>query len=80
MKLSNKEGVFKHLRLNRITAIVPPLKRTKNDARGRDRVEKYREIVAGLELPARHQRTLERADSYPNSNWRLIVRDCSLFC
>ena len=79
MKLSNKEGVFKHLRLNRITAIVPPLKRTKNDARGRDRVEKYREIVSGLEVAARHQRALERVNSYPNLNQQPIVGDRSLF-
>ena len=40
--------------LNRISAIAPPKKRSKNDARGRDRVEKFREIVAGLELAAKH--------------------------
>ena len=40
--------------LNRISAIAPPKKMSKNDARGRDRVEKFREIVAGLELAAKH--------------------------
>ena len=64
---------------NRITAIAPAKKRTKNDACGRDRVEIYREIMAGLELAARHQRTLERAGSYPNSNRRPFVSDRSLF-
>ena len=54
-------------------------KRTKNDTRGPDRVEIYHEIVLGLELAARHHRTLERAGSYPNSNRRPIVSDCSLF-
>ena len=34
---------------------------TKNDAHGPDRVEIYRKIEPGLELAARHQRTLERA-------------------
>ena len=52
---------------------------TKNDARGRDRVEIYREIVSGIELAARDQRTLERAGSYPNFNRRTIVSDRSLF-
>ena len=55
-----------------------PLKRTKNDARGRDRVEIYREIVAGLEPTASHQRALERAGTYPNSNRRPTVSDPSL--
>ena len=40
--------------LNRISAIAPPKKRSKIDTRGRDRVELYHEIVAGLELAARH--------------------------
>ena len=52
---------------------------SKNDARGRDRVEKYREIVAGLKLAAKHQRTLERVGSYQNSNRRPIVSNRSLF-
>ena len=47
---------------NRIIAIFYPLKkRIKNGARGCDRVEIYREIVPGIELAARHQRTHERA-------------------
>ena len=46
---------------------------------GPDRVEKYRETLAGLELAARHWQALERAGSYLNSNRRTIVSDCSLF-
>ena len=57
----------------------PPKKRTKNDARGRDRVEINREIVAGLELTAKHQRASEHAGYYPNSNRRPTVSDPSLF-
>ena len=53
---------------------------TKNDARGRDRVEIYREIVRGLKLTARHQRTLERAESHPNLNGGPIVSARLLFC
>ena len=30
-----------HFLFNRISAIAPPKKQTKNDARGRDRVEKF---------------------------------------
>ena len=37
------------------------------------------EIEPGFELAGRHQRTLERAGSYPNSNRRPIVSDSSLF-
>ena len=54
-------------------------KRSKNDARGPDRVEIYRKNVTGIELAAKHQRTLERAGSYLNSNRRHIVSDRSLF-
>ena len=54
-------------RVNRISAIAPPKKRTKNDARGRDRVEIYRKIMPGIELAARHQRKLERAGSFTRS-------------
>ena len=61
--------------LNRISAIAPPKKRSKNDARGRDQVEINREIVAGLEYAAKHQRALERTGSYPNLNQRLTVSD-----
>ena len=40
--------------------LLDPLKkRTKIDARGRDRDEIYREIVPGIELAARNQRTSE---------------------
>ena len=35
--------------------------------------------MAGLELAARHQRTLERANSYPNPNRRPLVSNLSLF-
>ena len=60
--------------------LLDPLeKRTKNDARGRARVEIYCEIVPGIELAARYQRTLERAGFYPNPNRRPIVSDLSLF-
>ena len=52
---------------------------TKNDARGRDRVKIYREIVLGIKVAARNQRTLERAGSYPNPNRRPIVSDLLLF-
>ena len=59
--------------------LLHPLKKDQNDAPGRDRVEKYCEIVTGLELAARHQRTLERAGSCPNSNRPPLVSDRSLF-
>ena len=60
--------------------LLDPLKkRTQNDARERGRVEIYREIVPGIELVVRCQRTLERAGSYPNPNRRPIVSDLSLF-
>ena len=51
----------------------------KNEARGRDRVEIYHEIVPGIELAAKHQRAVERAGSYPNSNRRPIVSNRLLF-
>ena len=41
--------------VNRISAIAPSKKRSKNDARGRDRVEINCEIVAGLKLAAKHR-------------------------
>ena len=56
----------------------PPLKRTKNDTRGSARIEIHREIAPGIELAARHQHTLERVGSYPNSNGRRIVSDLPL--
>ena len=65
--------------LTGLLLLHPLKKRTKNDAPGRDRVDIYREIVTGLELEARHQRTLERAGSYPNSNRRPVVSDRLLF-
>ena len=65
--------------LTGLLLLHPLKKRTKNDARGLDRVEIYREIVPELELTARHQHTLERVGYYPNSNQRPIVSDRSLF-
>ena len=38
-----------------VLCIAPPKKRSKYDARGRDRVEINREIVAGLERTANHR-------------------------
>ena len=65
--------------LNRISAIAPPKKRTKNDARGSARVENPREIGPGIELAAKHEPTFERVGYYLNSNRRRIVSDPSLF-
>ena len=60
--------------------LLDPLKkRTKIDARGRDRDEIYREIVPGIELTARNKRTLEHAGSYPNPSQQPIASDLSLF-
>ena len=65
--------------LTGLLLLHPLKKRTKNDARGPDRVEIYRKIVPGLELTAKRQRTLDRAGSYPNLNNRPVVSDASLF-
>ena len=59
--------------------LLHPLKKNQKDARGPDRVEIYREIMPGLELAAKRQRTIERAGAYPNSKHRPIVSDRSLF-
>ena len=65
--------------LDRISAIAPPEKRTKNDVFGSANVENTRENGPGFELAARHQHTHERVGRYPNSNRRRIVSDLSLF-
>ena len=48
-------------------------------SRGSANVENHRKVVPGIELAAKHEHTLERAGSYPNSNRRRIVSDVSLF-
>ena len=57
----------RNLELNRISAIAPPKKRTKNDIRGRDLVEVNRDLVKGS-----NSRRITSARSsvpvYPNSN------------
>ena len=65
--------------LTGLLLLHPLRKRTKNNLRGPDRVEIYREIVPGMELATRNQRTPVRADSYPNPNQRPIVSNLSLF-
>ena len=65
--------------LTGLLLLHPLKKRTENGARGCDRVEIYREIVPGLELVARYQRAIERADASTNSKHQSIVSGCSLF-
>ena len=67
------------LTVNRISAIAPATKRTKNDAHGSANIENHREIVPGIEHAAKHEHTLEHTNSYPNSSRRRIVSDVSLF-
>ena len=64
---------------NRISAIAPPKKRTKNDVFGSANVENTHEVGPEFELAASHWRTPEHGGYYPNSNLRRIISDLSLF-